>query len=80
MPRTTKTVETRIMEIEAQRAKYQARIESIKAKISDLDGKIQALKSTKQQKEVQQLLKAIKASGKTPEEVLSDMQRFESAS
>lgn len=75
MPRTSKTVDTRIKEIEAQRAKYQAKIEGYKAKISDLDGKIQSLKKNQQKKELENLLDVIKASGKTPEEVMASFQQ-----
>jgi septal ring factor EnvC (AmiA/AmiB activator) len=70
LERKRKSVETRIGEIEAKKAQYQTKIDSYKAKVSALDAKIQDLKDSQKQKELEGLLKVIKASGKTPEEVL----------
>ena len=77
MARTKKTVETRIQEMEAERAKYQARIEKIRTKMAALDGKIENLENRRQKKEVERLMKAIRAAGKTPDDVMSDIQRYQ---
>lgn len=71
MARTRKTAETRLAELSAKKAQLQAKIENWKGKISELDSQIKDLTEARKQKELEQLLKAIKDSGKTPEEVLS---------
>lgn len=71
MQRTRKTVEARISDIESKKAQIQVKIESYKAKISELDSQIQELEDVKKQKELENLLDVIKASGKTPEEVIA---------
>lgn len=75
MPRGTKTIDSRISEIEAQKAQYQARIDTYKAKISDLDAKITELREAQKQKDLENLLDMIKASGKTPEEVMAALKQ-----
>lgn len=47
------------------------KIESIKAKVSEIDSKIQKLKDVQKKKDLENLLEVIKSSGKTPEEVIS---------
>ena len=71
MARGIKTYESRISEIEVKKAQFQAKIDTTKAKIADLDSKIQELKDAQKQKELENLLEVIKASGKTPEEVIA---------
>ena len=71
MERTRKTVETRISEIEAKKAQFQAKIEGYKVKISELDSQIKELNDAQKQKSLENLLEVIKASGKTPEEVIA---------
>ena len=71
MARGTKTIDSRISEIEAQKSQFQSKIDTYKAKIADLDSKILELKETQKQKELENLLDVIKASGKTPEEVIA---------
>lgn len=71
MQRVRKPIDVRIKDIETKKAQYQAKIENYKAKISELDSQIQKLKESQKQKELENLLNIIKASGKTPEEVLA---------
>ena len=72
MPRGAKrSVETQIADIEAKKAQLQTRIDSYKAKIAELDRDIKELQDSKKKKELENLLEAIKASGKSPEEVLA---------
>ena len=66
-----RTIETQIAEIETKKAVYQIKIDEFKAKIADLDSKIKELQESKKQKDLEKLLSAIQASGKTPEEVLA---------
>lgn len=74
LERKRKTTAARIADIEAQKAQYQSKIEGYKAKISDLDSKIQELLDAQKQKELENLLNVIKTSGKTPEEVMAALQ------
>lgn len=74
MERKRKTIETHISEIETKKAQLQVKIDGYKAKISELDAKITEYKETQKQKELENLLQVIKASGKTPEEVISALQ------
>lgn len=72
MPRgKTRPVNTVISELEMKKAGYQSKIENYKTKISELDKEIQNLLNRQKQKELEQLLDIIKASGKTPEEVIA---------
>ncbi len=72
MPRgERKSVDTQIADIETRKVQFQTKIDSFKAKIAELDAEIKKLQETKKQKELENLLDVIKASGKTPEEVLS---------
>lgn len=66
-----KTSEQKIAEIEAEKAKYQEKIDDYKSRISELDSQIKALNNEKRQVELDKLLDAIAASGKTVEEVLA---------
>lgn len=65
-----KTPEQKIAEIEAVKAKYQEKIDDYKAKIAELDSQIKALGNEQRQAELDKLLDAIAASGKTVDEVL----------
>jgi predicted nuclease with TOPRIM domain len=69
--RKNKTIGSRISEIEAKKSQYQSRIDSYKSKIAELDSKIQELEEAQKQKDLVNLLDIIKASGKTPEEVIA---------
>lgn len=71
LQRARKPIDVRIKDIEAKKAQYQAKIENYKAKIQQLDSQIERLKKVQKQKELENLLKIIKASGKTPEEVIA---------
>jgi septal ring factor EnvC (AmiA/AmiB activator) len=74
MPKgVTRTIETKIAEIETKKAEYKSKIEDYKAKIASLDKKIVELKDTQKQKDLENLLEVIKASGKTPEEVIASL-------
>ncbi|MFT8889408.1 MAG: cortexillin II [Ethanoligenens sp.] len=66
-----KTSEQKIAEIEAEKAKYQEKIDDYKGRISELDSQIKALNNEQRQVELDKLLDAIAASGKTVEEVLA---------
>jgi septal ring factor EnvC (AmiA/AmiB activator) len=80
MARGIKTTESRISEIEAQKAQIQSKIEGYKAKIADLDAKILELKESQKQQEIENLLEIIKASGKTTEEVIAALKLDKPAS
>lgn len=73
MQRKRKSTDARLAEIEAKKNQYQAKIETYKAKISDLDAKVQQIRDRQKQNELEDLLKVIKASGKTPEEVIATL-------
>ena len=73
MERKRKTVETQIAEIQTKKAQLQTKIDNYKAKISQLDSKIQKLKDTQKQKDLESLLEVIRASGKTPEDVIAGL-------
>ena len=73
MERKNKSIASRISEIEAKKLQFQSRVDSYKAKISELDSKIQELEETQKQKDLENLLEMIKASGKTAEEVISSL-------
>lgn len=75
MARTRKTSEQKLSELEAKKAKIQARVESVKSQISKLDASIRDLKDSQTQKELGALLDAIKASGKAPEEVIAALKQ-----
>lgn len=79
MARTRKTTESRLAEISAKKAQYQAKIENLKIKISELDTQVKDMTEAKKQKEIENLLQVIKASGKTPEEVISALKTDDSA-
>lgn len=79
MARTRKTTESRLAEISTKKAQYQAKIENLKNKISDLDMQIKNITEAQKQKELEDLLTVIKASGKTPEEVISALHTGETA-
>ena len=51
MERKRKTTAARIADIESQKAQYQSKIEGYKAKISELDSKMQELRDVQKQKE-----------------------------
>lgn len=72
MPRgSKKSIETQITEIEAKKELYQSKINNLKDKIADLDYQIKEIKNTQEKKQYDDLLKLIKASGKTPDQVMA---------
>jgi hypothetical protein len=71
MARARKTIEEKIAELDAKKADLQAKIEGIKSKVSGLDDSIKELRESQKQQELEALLDKIKASGKTPEEILA---------
>ena len=71
MERPRKSIDARISEIEAKKSQFQTKIDGYKAKIAALDTQIQELYDVQKQKELENLLKVIKSSGKTPEEVIA---------
>jgi phosphopantetheine adenylyltransferase len=74
MPRgKTKTIAVLINELEVKKTEYQKRIENYKSKIAQIDTEIKSLKDAQKQKELEKLMDLIKASGKTPEEVISSL-------
>lgn len=68
-----KPIGAQISELEEKKAGYQTRIESYKSKINALDKDIQNLLNMQKQKELENLMDMIKASGKTPEEVIASL-------
>lgn len=66
-----KTPEQKIAELEAKKAVYQEKIDGYKAKISELDEQIKEIANEKKEAELDKLMQAIAASGKTVEEVLA---------
>lgn len=74
MARRRKTAEEKIGALETQKTQLQARIESYKIKIAELDASIAELQDNQKQQELEKLLEAIKATGKTPEEILAALQ------
>lgn len=71
MARTRRTAGQKIIDLETKRTQLQARIESFKTKIAELDASIVELRQGQKQQELEKLLEAIKAAGKTPEEILA---------
>jgi len=66
MPRgTSRPAETVIGELEAKKAGYQMKIESYKAKISEIDNRIRSLNDQKRQKEIERVMDAIRSSGRS---------------
>lgn len=66
-----KTPEERIADIETKKAEFQAKIDNYKSKIAELDGQIKELKDAQKKVQLDELLQAIEASGKTVDEILS---------
>ena len=76
MPRgSQKSLEEKFAELEAKKSNIQGKIDGLQEKISDLDSQIDELKQAKKQKELENLLDIIKASGKTPEEVIAALNK-----
>lgn len=73
MQKARKPIDVKIAELQTKKSQYKVRLDAYKAKISELDTKIASLKSIQKQRELESLLDAIKASGKTPEEVISSL-------
>lgn len=65
-----KTPGEKLAALEAVKAKYQEKIETYKAKIAGLDNEIKSIANGKKEAELEKLLKAIIASGKTVDEVM----------
>lgn len=70
-----KSLEEKIAELEAVKAKYQEKIDGYKGKIAEVDDQIKALNSEKKEAELEKLLQAIVASGKTVNEVMAVLNR-----
>lgn len=73
MQKTRKPIDARIAEIQEKKNQYKLKVDNYKTRIAELDAKITNLKSIQKQKELEKLLDVIKASGKTPEEVMSSL-------
>jgi septal ring factor EnvC (AmiA/AmiB activator) len=72
MPRgERKSVDIQIAEIESKKSQFQIKIDTYKAKVAELDAQIKDLQESQKQKELENLLQVIKASGKTPDEVMA---------
>lgn len=67
-----KTPEQKIAELEAEKTKYQKKIDGYKAKISELD---QQISNEKEETELSKLMQALIDSGKTIEEVLTALNK-----
>ncbi len=67
----SKTTEEKIENLEAQKTIYQGKIDSYRAKITELDKQIRGLQYLKEQEKVQEILKVIEKSGKSVEDVLA---------
>ncbi|MFT8888427.1 MAG: cortexillin II [Ethanoligenens sp.] len=66
-----KTPEERIADIESKKAEFQVKIDNYRGKIAELDHQIKELKEEQKKVQLDELLQAIQASGKTVDEVLS---------
>jgi septal ring factor EnvC (AmiA/AmiB activator) len=72
MPRgERKSVDIQIAEIESKKSQFQIKIDTYKAKVAELDAQIKDIQESQKQKELENLLQVIKASGKTPDEVMA---------
>ncbi|MFT9057364.1 MAG: cortexillin II [Ethanoligenens sp.] len=65
-----KTPEEKIAEIEAIKAKFQEKIDGYKVKITELDDQLKGISNEQKEAEVEKLLQALAASGKTVDDVL----------
>lgn len=70
-----KTPEQKIAELEAKKAVYQEKIDGYKGKISELDEQIKGIANEKKEAELDKLMRAIAASGKTVEDVLAAIKK-----
>lgn len=75
MARVRRTAEERVAALEAEKAKIQAKIESLKVKLTEFDASIKELQDGQKQKELEDLLNAIRATGKSPEEILATLKQ-----
>lgn len=73
MQKARKPIDMKIEEIQAKKNEYKLKVDNYKTRIAELDVKISNLKNLQKQKELENLLDVIKASGKTPEEVMSSL-------
>lgn len=71
MARTRKTAEQKIGDLEAAKSLLVAKIEKLKDQVAKIDASIQSIENGQKEKELAKLLEAIKASGRSPEEVLA---------
>ncbi len=72
MPRgTSRPAEIVINELEAKKAGIQSRVENYKAKINEIDSKIQNIYDGQKQKEIERVLEAIKNSGKSVDDFVT---------
>ncbi|MFT8889982.1 MAG: cortexillin II [Ethanoligenens sp.] len=70
-----KTSEEKIAEIEAVKAKFQEKIDGYKAKIAELDDQLKAIANEEKEAEVEKLLQAIAASGKSVDEIMAALNK-----
>lgn len=73
MARVRRTAEEKIAALEAEKAGIQAKIENLKAKMAEVDASIKEIQDGQKQKDLENLLEAIKATGKTPAEILASL-------
>ncbi|MFT8889675.1 MAG: cortexillin II [Ethanoligenens sp.] len=70
-----KTPEEKTVEIEAIKAKFQEKIDGYKAKIAELDDQLKAIANEEKEAEVEKLLQAIAASGKSVDEIMAALNK-----
>lgn len=73
MARTRKTAEQKVSELEAAKSQLIAKIEKLKAQVAKIDSSIQSIENGQKEKELAKLLEAIKATGRSPEEILASL-------
>ena len=69
---TTKSAEERIQELEEKKAGFQQKIDSYKDKISEVDKQIKSIREEIDHEQLEEVVAAIKKSGKTVEEFLAE--------
>lgn len=71
MARTRKPAEQKIRELEAMKSQLIAKMEKLKVQVAKIDSSIRSIESGRKEKELEKLLAAIQATGRSPEEVLA---------
>ncbi len=71
MVRTRKPAEQKIRELEAMKSQLIAKMEKLKVQVAKIDSSIRSIESGRKEKELEKLLAAIQATGRSPEEVLA---------